>query len=344
MLKIVLLALSILIVVISLLLLWMAKGIQSTTTSVVEVQETNASSEALTDTSTLSIMTWNIAWAYGFGSEGSGKLKSEEQMRANLDSIAQTISESNADVVLLQEVDFDSDRSYRVNQANYLAEKAGYRFVVPAVSWSANYLPFPYWPLSEHWKAMSSGGAIISRIPLKNCRVQLLPKPKSQSFVYRLFYLFRYLQACDLEFWGKTVSIYNTHLEAFDISNREEQMQLAVSAIKKGKSQLRIFGGDFNTVSNDAKLRHNYPDEPETDHRNDKTLQILQDGLDIQDTALMSVPPQHTGLFTFPAHVPNRKLDYIFVEPQMKVESLATVNSAEKASDHLPLLLRLSVN
>ena len=42
----------------------------------------------------------------------------------NLDRIVDTLKEANADLVLLKEVDFDSDRSYRIDQATYVAENA----------------------------------------------------------------------------------------------------------------------------------------------------------------------------------------------------------------------------
>lgn len=347
MIKLIVLAVGLLLVGLAALLLWMAKGIQSPRSSTIEAYQTKASTDPHTRTSTmatkLSIMSWNIAWAYGQGSEGHGKKKSEEQIRANLDRIAESIINSQADVVLLQEVDFNSHRSYRINQASYLAKKIGHPFVSEAVSWSANYLPFPYWPPSEHWKAMRSGGAILSRIPLENCRMQLLSKPKSQSFVYRLFYLFRYLQACDLQFEGKTVTIYNTHLEAFDLSNREQQMKAVVEIMKNDNAQHSIFGGDFNTVPAGAKKRHDYPDEPETDHRQDRTLQILSDAMELKNSGTLKPPSQEADLFTFPAHAPNRKLDHIFVDDSWAVRSLIAPNSAPEASDHLPLLMRLSV-
>ena len=341
MIKIALISVCIALLCLPFLIIWMAGGLQSVSSSAVEAKRTKAPEQVATSTSSLSLMTWNIAWAYGKGSEGHGSLKTAAEMQTNLDQIAATIKSADADLVLLQEVDFSSDRSFGTNQAKYLAEQAGYPFLMPAVSWKANYLPFPYWPPSEHWKSMSSGGAILSRYPLKKCEVELLPKPAAQNFAYSLFYLFRYLQKCELTWGEKTVVVYNTHLEAFDRINREKQMQIVGERIKQQADGLTIFGGDFNTVPAEADTRHNYPDEPETDHRQDKTLELLVKATGLHDTAQLSPPADQKALFTFPAHEPNRKLDYVFVDSNLGVSKLTAINSAPDASDHLPLITHL---
>jgi endonuclease/exonuclease/phosphatase family metal-dependent hydrolase len=335
---------GLLFVVLMLLLIWMAGGLQNVSSESTSPTLTKVSAKEITDTSTLSVMTWNVAWAYGKGSEGHGTLKTASEMKSNLDQVAATIKAADPDVVLLQEIDFQCDRSFRTNQAEYLAEQAEYPFFVSAVSWKANYVPFPYWPPSEHWKAMNSGGAILSRYPLKNCRVDLLPKPQAQSFIYRLFYLFRYLQKCELAFGDKVITLYNTHLEAFDVSNREGQSQIVADRIKEDGADLRIFGGDFNTVPADASLRHQYPDEPQTDHRADRTLKQITDQTGLRDTAKTLPPNSEPDLFTFPATAPNRKLDYILVDPKFRVSKLQTLTSAAEASDHLPLLVDLHLD
>ena len=132
---------------------------------------------------------WNIAWAYGQGSEGSGPPKSRQDLQKNLTEITDHIKHMNADVVLLQEIDFDSDRTYNFDQAEFIAKKAGYKYYIRGISWSANYLPFPYWPPSEHWGQMLSGGAILSKLPVQSADVTL-SKPSAQSFFYHNFIFF----------------------------------------------------------------------------------------------------------------------------------------------------------
>ena len=167
----------------------MAGGIQLPKRTTLEPKTFDSLKDIETNSSTtsISVLSWNIAWAYGQGSEGSGKRKSSSDLKNNLVEIADHIKHMNADVVLLQEIDFDSDRTYNLDQAEFIAKNAGYKYYIRGISWSANYLPFPYWPPSEHWGQMLSGGAILSKLPVRSADVALLPKPSEQSFFYRQF-------------------------------------------------------------------------------------------------------------------------------------------------------------
>ena len=64
---------------------------------------------ALDERSSVSILSWNIAVA----------------QRSNLDEVFAVLEEADADVVLLQEVDVETERSGGVNQAEWLAERLG---------------------------------------------------------------------------------------------------------------------------------------------------------------------------------------------------------------------------
>ena len=325
-----------------LLLFWMAGGLQLPKRTQLKplAIDTNSEGNVKSSTTSISALSWNIAWAYGQGSEGSGKRKSPEQMKKHLLEISNHIMEINADIVLLQEVDFDSDRSYNVDQAAFIAKKAGYQYLVRGESWSANYLPFPYWPPSEHWGQIVSGGAILSKLPIQDCEITLLPKPAAQSFFYRQFYLFRYLMRCEVSWQGRTLSIFNTHLEAFDLTNREKQTELVTKILSETSEKPSILGGDFNTVPREAKNQHAYPDEPETDHRNDRTLQILMTNSDLQEAAAQLPTPSVEERYTFPATEPNRQLDHFFNSPQVQAVDFEVSNKTCRASDHLPILSR----
>src|SRR5205807_39535 len=95
----------------------------------------------------------------------------------SLARIAEVVAELAPDVLLLQEVDRGSDRSCGVDQAALIARKAGLLHLARAPSWDVDYLPFPYWPPSRHYGRLLSGGAILSRHPIADCRVEILDKP-----------------------------------------------------------------------------------------------------------------------------------------------------------------------
>ncbi|MBK8009922.1 MAG: endonuclease/exonuclease/phosphatase family protein [Deltaproteobacteria bacterium] len=347
------------------IVLWMAGGIQSPKTltdpprssssanaGAPTAADTNTNTNTNTNTSTdadaerRTIVTWNIAWGYGWGSEGSGGRLEPEHFARSIEAMAAFLRSVNADIVLLQEVDFDSTRSGHVDQLASLSEKTGLMYSARAVSWQANWVPFPYWPPSNHFGAMSSGGAVLSRYPITSNEVTLLPKPAKNPFWYNLFYLFRYVQRVEVSSGQHTIRIYNAHLEAFDLGNRERQAVVLSERVRKESMGYTILGGDFNSVPPEATVRSGYPDEPETNHEADTTIATLrQAGLNDTMPETLGGPGHHPSdeeaYFTFPSHQPNRKLDYVLASPSFEVVSARVGREAGKVSDHLPLVVEL---
>ncbi len=331
-----------LLVVVSLVLaiLWMAGGVQSPhTTSQPIVTIDGAATSTATDT--LDVVVWNIAWGYGWGSEGTGSRKPKEHFDRSIEKMGRVLRDAGVDLVLLQEVDFDSTRSYGVDQAKRLAELAGLPYVAYAESWTANWVPFPYWPVEDHFGHMRSGGAILSRFPITRNEVELLDKPAENAFHYNLFYLFRYLQAADVKIGDSTLRVFNTHLEAFSRSNREQQAAHIAATIANYDGD-KLFGGDLNSVPPESDVRSGYVDEPHTDHDGDPTVATLRaiDGL--ADTiGPDTFGPNQAEYFTFPAHAPNRRLDYIMASDTWTVEASGVLKAAGDVSDHMPLYAKL---
>jgi len=295
----------------------------------------------------LVVMTWNIAYAHGPGSEGSGyAIRPRADVAARLKRIGEVIRDSGADIVLLQEIDFDSDRSHRVDQLEALARSSGLRNAARAVSWRARHIPFPYWPPSAHWGRMESGGAVISRYPIESNQVMLHPKPVSHSSVYNAFYLFRYSQTVTIRRGNRTLRIVNNHLDAYDRANREEQARALAAAVRDlastedGAGGVDILAGDMNAPPPEAALLHGFPDEPEADFRGDGTLAILR-GIE----GLREVAPAasgESGGLTFPAWDPNRRLDHLFAHEGFEIKSVRVLETGD-LSDHLPVVVELAL-
>lgn len=327
------------------LIVWMADGIQMPR-SFDAAPETLEGVQARTSTEAgmLRVVSYNIAWGYGWGSEGTGSAKDESHFQRALERMAQVISSLEPDVVLLQEVDFGSTRSHHVDQAAVIARATGLPHVARAESWRANWVPFPYWPPQDHYGEMSSGGAVLSRFPILSNHVELLPKPKANPFWYNLFYLFRYYQVTRIDLGEETAVVINTHLEAFDPVNRERQATHLANVLAAVEEEHLVFGGDLNSVPAEATLRTEYPDEPDTDHREDRTVALFRAVDGLFDT----VPPKtfstkESDWFTFPAHEPNRKLDYLFHGRGLELIEVRVVTEAGTTSDHLPIFARFAV-
>ncbi len=282
--------------------------------------------------SVLKILTFNIGFLYGRGSEGPGYEHREMDFyQKTIDKLSQEIKNWDADVVCLQEIDFDSSRSHGVNQAQYIAKKAGYPYVAEAVSWESNYIPFPYWPLKNNFGRMRSGGAVISKYPLTDHEVVLLAKPMSQPWWYNLFYLHRYFQKITINVGEKKFKLINLHLEAFDKVDRKSQTTKLVEKVKAEK--IDIVAGDFNTLPPSAAKRSKFYNED--DYENDSSYEVMA------KAGLSEVIPDdiyskdESLYFTFPAWAPDRRLDYIWYKPDLKMMKAEVLPSA--ISDHLPL-------
>lgn len=288
----------------------------------------------------IKVQTWNMSFLFGEGSEGPGYVpRDKKYFQEKLDTLVSEIKASAPDILCLQEIDFDSHRSMGVNQAQYLAVKAAYPYVAEAVSWEANYIPFPYWPLERNFGRMKSGGAILSKYPIISHEVHLFKKPLSQPWWYNIFYLHRFFQEVQIELGDKQIKVVNLHLEAFDKVDRKSQIEIVVKNIKD--HHIDLVAGDFNMVPPSAVKKRNFKGYAEDDYENDGSYEgVLKSGL------LEVVPDSIYALdearyFTFPASRPDRRLDYIFYDKGLKMIKAEVLPSA--LSDHFPLKASIQI-
>lgn len=296
------------------------------------------STEAVDDRpTTLTVMTWNIAYGYGMNSEGTSAYVpyGEEKYRQHMSGIAETIRASQADVVLLQEIDFNSSRSHGQDQLKYLAEQTGLKHWAKAVSWRANYIPFPSWPVSLHFGKMNSGGAVLSRWPIKANHIELLQKPTNKAWWYNLFYLFRYFQTVDIQVGERTVKLTNLHLEAFHTETKAQQVTQLVELAAKLRPD--FIGGDFNTVPDGAMKRSGFSN-PADRYESDPSFSIMAK-LPYKEVVDLAAYLRREELwFSFPSNRPDRRLDYIFFAGNWVLMQAEVVNGAHaEVSDHLPV-------
>lgn len=199
----------------------------------------------------LRFLTWNISFAYGPGSDGGTQKelarylpKPRSHFENHLKSISKTLRDLEVDVAFLQEVDFDSTRSCRMNQLDWLARSSGLLHRLPLISWNHPYVPYPGLNPLHHFGRVVSGGGVISRFPLQSIRNDFLPKPRENSAAYNFFYLQRYLQIFKVKLPASEVRCLNFHLEAFSEDNRE--LHLIRLQDRLVDYELDVTAGDFN--------------------------------------------------------------------------------------------------
>lgn len=185
---------------------------------------------------TLTVLSWNIGYA-GLGDDmdffyDGGKRVRDSRRRTleNLRNIVAELRKADADIMLLQEVDCDSHRSYGIREVDSLrAAFPGY-----VLSFAYNYRA--WWvpiPLRSPMGRVGSGLVTLSRVvPLQAQRVQY---PSAFPFPVRLFNLKRCLLALQFRTaGGDTVLIGNTHNTAYDAGGmRDAEMRFLGGMLRR---------------------------------------------------------------------------------------------------------------
>ncbi len=213
-----------------------------------------------------------------------------------LEQIAGEIAASDPDVVLLQEVDNGRLRSGFVDEAEYLAGLLGMDQVF-ASNVERNGLRAGD-PVSEY------GTAVLTRLRVDSWTHTMLPNARGRQP--------RGLQHLVLRLKGRSISIYNAHLDHTTPRLRQEQMRLARDIIGVDGDPV-IFGGDFNASPGSA------------------TLALA---LDPAHTDLVDPWPlvgDGNGL-TVPNGSPRSRVDYLLADDSWRPTVMATWQSA--VSDH----------
>jgi len=284
-----------------------------------------------TNKDTLRIMTYNLGYLSGMTNNLAVDLP-ESLVRSNLNKAQSLIGELDLDIIAFQEIDFNSSRSFFINQYQELAHACSFTSGAMAVNWDKKYVPFPYWPFKYHFGSMYSGQAILSNFEIiSNDRI-VLPKPESNAFYYNAFYLDRLAQCVWMINGGDSLLLINVHFEAWDIETRETQAEIILEKIKQFDAYYPIILlGDFNCRP------------PFDDDSGERTLGILLDHPSLSMvTSKEDDQTNTTADYTFSSKSPYEKIDYIlynnrFFDP---IES-KVIQEAGEISDHLPLFSSL---
>ncbi len=299
------------------------------------------------------VMSYNIGFGayeadYSFFMDG-GKRSwawSEERLDKNLTSIAALLGETNADLYVVQEVDFDSTRSYRIDERVYLQKE------LPdyAYTFAQNYdSPFLFYPLTQPHGASKSGLMTFSRYTITSSERIELPIEKGLRKLVDLdrCYSKNRIQLPD----GKELVLYNLHLSAYTSDGKiaAEQLQLLISDMEEeyAKGVHCVAGGDFNKdILGNSEEYFGKADKEYT------WAQPLPEGIfDGYHVSLVAplneedpVPscrnadaPYHEGQLVL-------TVDGFLVTDNLTVISSEVVDTGFKYSDHNPVLMSFSFN
>ncbi|MCR9249978.1 MAG: endonuclease/exonuclease/phosphatase family protein [bacterium] len=279
---------------------------------------------------TVTIMTYNMGYASGM-TNNRAVVTDEDLFANNMQSAINLINKLDIDILALQEVDFNSDRSYNVDQAESLSLACDFSTSAQATNWDKAYVPFPYWPPSTQFGQIHSGQAILSKFPIDFHERVVLKRPENQPFYYSAFYIDRLLEVVKLKIDSTDVIIMNVHLEAYDQKTRQGQAKKVLEHYNFfADSYPVLLVGDFNAIPNGDT---------------DTTIETILSGQDIMmATSMTDYGEDPKSYYTYSSANPEAKIDYIFYNRSkiMPVET-RVVREALDISDHLPVLAKFVI-
>jgi len=293
-------------------------------------------------TETLRVLIYNIA--HGRGTAASNWEGGDRETRLErLDAIADLLRRENADVAVLNEVDFDATWSYGVNQAEYLAREAGY----PYRSEQRNY------DVSLPFRRYCGGNAVLSRFPIPEARLVEYPALSRTEMLLAggnkgLLCTVRIPPVANGTQPGTPVSSaslvasaqglvseFEFTLLAVHLEHRSEATRILsaehILNLARDSSVPMILAGDFN--SSPAGFPGAQPDA------GGRTAL----GLLINSGRFHTIPdgPPAPSELTFPSWKPDRLIDWILVPPDWDIEFRRVIDSP--LSDHCPVVVEIRI-
>ncbi len=199
----------------------------------------------------LTVVTFNTGYgALGrdedFFMDGGKKVRpdSKEEVTENISGILSALTQRNADIYLLQEVDRDSERSFYIDEASYYQHGLSLNMAF-AHNYKCNFVPFPWPPIGK----VSSGLATYTTLAVTEATRESLPVPF--TWPVRVANLKRCLliERVPVADTGKELVLINLHLEAYDdgegkAAQTKQLMDIIGAEYRNGNYV--IAGGDFN--------------------------------------------------------------------------------------------------
>ncbi len=166
--------------------------------------------------SKLKVMTWNIKWA----------------TLSSIETLAEQVAEQNPDVLALQEVDRNAERTGGVDQAGELAERLGMNYAFAA---------------AREEGTGDFGVALLSKLPFADA--QRIELPASDPLEPRV--------ALDagLCSGGQVIRAVTTHVDVFPWAGVENTRFLA-KHVKESVGTGNLVVGDFNAQPGDEQVRN----------------------------------------------------------------------------------------
>ena len=314
----------------------------------IEVNEkAESSSPAVGDT--ISVLGWNIGYA-GLGKDSDffmdgGKevaAADRDMVNTNLNGIYNTVfnGDRNYDIVMLQEVDTDSSRTYGIDETEMLGIMSSSTY---ALNYSCPFVPFPLPPIGK----VNSGILTTTSYSIESAKRLALPCPFSwpvSTANLKRCLLVNYIPLKDSD---KYLVVVDLHLEAYDsgegkIQQTNQLRELISSEYEAGNYV--IAGGDFNQIFPGGLER--FPNEhedlwlpgfiEEDIMPSDWTLAY---DLGIPTCRLLNQPYEPSDK----ANTQYYTIDGFILSPNVQLNSVETLDEGFVYSDHNPVAISITL-
>ncbi len=309
----------------------------------------------------LKIMTWNVKFAGGridffFDCHGDRVHMTEDEVRKNLDRLAEKIRAYDPDILLLQEVDTDSKRTAHIDMLQYLLDHSDLNYAAYASQWKVDFVP------SYGLGQVNSGNAILSKWKLRNSTRQSLPLIEEQDALTQYFWLQRNLLVSEVLTPDGPLMVVNVHTSAFSKDGtKQKQIDTFKSYLDSLDASGKSFvaGGDLNALPPGSKKTSRFPDSvcPKGDFDADDYSKEQTWMASLYDTyqsaiSLEDFQNDNTPYFTHTTNKKefwNRKLDYLFTNESFRSglvhqDKISGGFETMKLSDHAPITVNLRLN
>jgi endonuclease/exonuclease/phosphatase family metal-dependent hydrolase len=280
-------------------------------------------------TEELVVLSYSIAYGLGDALQ-HGRRVDPGIVYDRLDAIIETLATSGADVVLLQEVDFASRRTYDIDQLQYIAAALGWGFVARVITWECRYLPAPFWLPQRHAGRLRAGQGVISRYPLVQNTRQRLSQPLTQPLLASLFSPYHTIQMVDMQCGERSVRLLNVHLEPRDMATRQQQAQELVAFVRHVATPNCVFMGALHSVASAVTGRH-----ADSAIGQDRSMDIITSGL--RDRLHLVTDTNAAA----PVETSEYRRAYALIGSGLQMVETRVMMPDEPVSDHLPLMVRL---
>lgn len=173
------------------------------------------------------------------------RAESEESVKECVNKAIEKASAYGSDFIMLQEVDFDSTRSYHIDQHKMITDAFSNYSSVFAVNYNSAFLMYP---LGEPHGASKSGMLTLSAYNVSSALRRSLPVSEGFSKFLDLDRCYSVSRIPVKN--GRELVLYNVHMSAYGGSSeiRAAQMNMLFSDMQKEyeRGNYCVTGGDFN--------------------------------------------------------------------------------------------------